>query len=91
MNVQGPASSWPARPAASAPPARPADAPAAGGPADPAAGAPAPAPATLWELLTPEERAFFAREQSLGPLSYSPGRPRAAADAPLGGRLDVRG
>lgn len=48
----------------------------------------------LWSVLTGEERAFFARAGSLGPLTY--GRATAAAQAPTppavrGGRLDVRG
>jgi hypothetical protein len=53
----------------------------------------APQPAeSLWDVLTPEEREFFARQAELGPVTY--GRPRRGtteAQAPLGGRLDVRG
>lgn len=55
--------------------------------------APAAAPrgeATLWDVLTPEERAFFAQQASLGPLSYGPRRAAEAALAPLGQRVDVR-
>jgi hypothetical protein len=47
---------------------------------------------SLWDVLTPEEREFFARQAELGPVTY--GRPRRGADvpqAPLGRRLDVRG
>lgn len=47
---------------------------------------------TLWSVLTGEERNFFAKTASLGPLTY--GRIKAAAmPAPpsvRGGRLDVR-
>jgi hypothetical protein len=57
---------------------------------------PAEAPAgtdpTLWSVLTNEERNFFAKTASLGPLTY--GRIKSAApSAPpsvRGGRLDVR-
>jgi hypothetical protein len=45
-------------------------------------------PVSLWEILTPEERAFFAEQAALGPLSYAPGA--APALAPTGQRLDVR-
>ncbi len=51
----------------------------------------ADAPA-LQDLLTPAEREFFARLESLGPLTYRPGAARAAVPAaPTGQRLDVRG
>lgn len=57
---------------------------------------PAEAPAgtdpTLWSVLTSEERNFFAKTASLGPLTY--GRIKAALPAAppsvRGGRLDVR-
>lgn len=57
---------------------------------------PAKAPAgtdpTLWSVLTSEERNFFAKTASLGPLTY--GRIKAATPAAppsvRGGRLDVR-
>lgn len=57
---------------------------------------PAEAPAgtdpTLWSVLTTEERNFFAKTASLGPLTY--GRIKAAMPAAppsvRGGRLDVR-
>jgi hypothetical protein len=47
----------------------------------------------LWEVLTTEERSYFAKMQMLGPLTY--GRPSNAAPAsetPMGrgGRLDVK-
>ncbi len=46
----------------------------------------------LWSVLTSEERAFFAKTASLGPLTY--GRIKASAQpvapAPRGVRLDVR-
>jgi hypothetical protein len=79
---------------------------APGGAAAPA-GAPAAEPPAgtdpeLWSVLTGDERAFFARAASTGPLTY--GRISAGvhalqgnplAGAPLagarGGRLDVRG
>ena len=57
---------------------------------------PAEAPAgtdpTLWSVLTSEERNFFAKTASLGPLTY--GRIKAVTHAAppsvRGGRLDVR-
>lgn len=57
---------------------------------------PAEAPAgtdpTLWSVLTNDERNFFAKSASLGPLTY--GRIKAgtnvAPPAVRGGRLDVR-
>jgi hypothetical protein len=49
----------------------------------------------LWQVLTAEERAYFAKITSMGPLTY--GRPTQAAptgnnEAPAvrGGRIDVR-
>jgi hypothetical protein len=47
----------------------------------------------LWQVLTSEERAYFARLTSLGPLTY--GRPASSpvsSETPLdrGGRIDVR-
>jgi hypothetical protein len=68
----------------------------------PAAEPPAGTDPELWSVLTGDERAFFARAASTGPLTY--GRISAGvhalqgnplAGAPLagarGGRLDVRG
>ena len=47
---------------------------------------------SLWELLTPEERDFFAQQESLGPLTYRPGAAKPAAPAaPVGRRIDVKG
>ena len=61
---------------------------AAAAPASPAA-----APASLWDALTVEERAFFLQAADLGPLTYAPGA-GAAADpgepAPRGQRIDLR-
>jgi hypothetical protein len=84
-----------------APAARPAGAPTGGAaPArDDAATAAASAPArppvgeaSLWDLLTPEERAFFTQQAALGPLSYRPdGAARAGAPLPTGRHIDVRG
>ena len=55
--------------------------------------APAGTDPELWKVLTAEERSFFARMGSSGPLTY--GRQAVAASAPQapmvrGGRLDVR-
>jgi hypothetical protein len=98
MSVQGP-SSLPFRPFV---PAAPASSRAASGAAARSASSPAapaaeaPAESSLWELLTADEREFFAQQASLGALTY--GRSRAAAAggapanaAPIGQRLDVRG
>lgn len=90
MKVDGPSFPLPpslARPAA---PASRAEAPPRAA-AEEAAPAAAPrAEATLWDVLTPEERAFFAQQASLGPLSYGPRRGADASLAPLGQRVDVR-
>lgn len=63
---------------------------AAATPAAPAAGN----GATLWDLLTPEEQAFFSRQDTLGALTYGPGaasrQSRDTNPAPLGGRIDVK-
>lgn len=54
--------------------------------------APAGTDPSLWSVLTSEERNFFAKTASLGPLTY--GRIKAATHAAppsvRGGRLDVR-
>lgn len=75
----------PARPAAPAPAA----VPASGAKPSTAAGA------SLWNLLTPEEQEFFARQSELGALTYGPSgsgqSAKQAGRAPLGGRIDVRG
>ena len=59
----------------------------------PSADEPVPAGSdpVLWSILTSEERAFFARQAALGPIHYGPRSTPPASDAPLGGRIDVRG
>ncbi len=94
MNVQGPVPHL-ARvlPAAAPAPARPAAAPArsertAGAADTPAAGA----QASFWDLLTPEEREFFAQQSALGPVTYGPRSTcRAPQPGPVGQRVDVKG
>lgn len=45
----------------------------------------------LWKVLTADERAFFAREDAMGPLSYGH-RITAGPTIPArGGRLNLRG
>jgi hypothetical protein len=47
---------------------------------------------TLWDVLTPEERAFFEERSAAGTWTY--GRAGSRADAPqgpTGSRIDVRG
>ncbi len=63
----------------------------------PSAVIPAEAPAgtdpELWSVLTSEERAYFARTASTGPLTYSKMMTqgdRPTAGLPRGGRVDVR-
>ncbi len=86
MNVQGPASPFdrigpvhlPVRPAVPAP----------------RTGAPAPVAqeSSFLDLLTAEEREFFAQQSALGPLTYGPRTARpGAAPGPLGQRVDVKG
>ncbi len=54
----------------------------------------APPPGTdpeLWSVLTTEERAYYAKAQSMGPLTYRPGTASSPTAPPVrGGRLDVR-
>lgn len=80
----------PAHPPAAAPPAAPVQAPGAEGslPVEPPPGT----DPALWSVLTSEERVFFARVRSLGPLTYAPGSrvESQAQPLPRGGRLDVR-
>lgn len=72
-------------------PVVPVSRPAATSASPAAAGAPADAPA-LWDLLTPEEQAFFAAQSSRGPLTYRPGRRAVPALAPpTGQRVDRKG
>jgi hypothetical protein len=49
------------------------------------------AASSLQDVLTDEERAYFAQLESLGPVTYGP-RARAAGvpTAPVGQRIDVR-
>ena len=86
MNVQGPGSPFqritppqvPVRPAVPAP----------------RAGAPAPVAqeSAFLDLLTAEEREFFAQQTALGPLTYGPRSARPdATPGPLGQRIDVKG
>jgi hypothetical protein len=44
----------------------------------------------FWSVLTTEERIFFARLQSLGPLTYGPRSAAPKAALARGGRLDVK-
>jgi len=46
----------------------------------------------LWKVLTAEERSFFARMSSGGPLTYGRQAATGGPQAPMvrGGRLDVR-
>ncbi len=56
-----------------------------------AAAAPQGTDPELWSVLTGEERTFFAKVGSLGPLTY--GRVMQAQNAPpsiRGGRLDIK-
>lgn len=78
--IAAPATTQAARPAASRPAAQAAPA--------------APADGSLWEMLTAEERDFFAQQASLGNITYGRGAQAAGAakaQAPMGQRLDVRG
>jgi hypothetical protein len=54
--------------------------------------APAGTDPELWKVLTTEERAFFARMGTGGPLTYGRQATPAGPQAPMvrGGRLDVR-
>ena len=45
----------------------------------------------LWGVLTSEERSFFARARSMGPLTYGPGMSNdSAPGVRLGGRIDLK-
>jgi hypothetical protein len=89
MNVQGPG--LPSiRIAPPQVPARP-PAPPAPAPRTDASAPAAPAPSFL-DLLTSEEREFFAQQTALGPLTYGPRSARPGAEpGPLGQRIDVKG
>lgn len=45
----------------------------------------------LWKVLTADERAFFAREEAMGPLSYGHRIASAPSMPARGGRLNLRG
>ena len=98
-NVGGVQTKPPQQPAnqspASVPALRPAQAPNAAAPS--AAAVPSQAPAgtdpELWNVLSSEERVFFAKLGAMGPLTY--GRVLSQAQQPSapsarGGRLDVK-
>jgi hypothetical protein len=56
------------------------------------ASAPAPPEPSFLDLLTAEEREFFAQQTELGPLSYGPRSARpGVTPGPLGQRIDVKG
>jgi hypothetical protein len=57
------------------------------------ANAAAPEAASLWDLLTPEERTFFQQLATVGKLTYgmSTKSDDSANAAPIGQRIDVRG
>jgi hypothetical protein len=67
------------------PKAEPASTPAAAKPA-------AARSSALREVLTDEERAYFAQLESMGPVTYGLGKGRTASlpNAPLGQRIDAR-
>jgi hypothetical protein len=47
---------------------------------------------SLWDLLTPEERDFFTKAATMGPLTYRPGgKTNVGGVAPTGQRIDVKG
>lgn len=47
--------------------------------------------ASLWDVLSPEERAFFADSATLGALTYRPGgRTPESLSAPVGARIDLQ-
>ncbi len=93
MNAIGPKPFATRVPAVATP--RPAGAPGRAATDEATTAAPARPPAgeaTLWDVLTPEEREFFAQQTALGPLTYRPdGAARAGAPAPTGRRIDVKG
>ena len=45
----------------------------------------------LWKVLTSDERAFFAREDAMGPLSYGHRIASTPSLPARGGRLNLRG
>jgi hypothetical protein len=97
MNVSGPGSIPAAYrlPPVARPPATKPAVEVGHAPAAPATTAAADVPPgsdpALWAILTSEERAFFTQQAALGPIHYGPRSAATAPDAPVGGRLDVRG
>ena len=55
-----------------------------------AAAAPPGTDPELWSMLTAEERDFFDKAQSLGPVTYGPNAASADPALPRGARLDLR-
>ncbi len=45
----------------------------------------------LWKVLTADERAFFARDEAMGPLSYGTRIAQNPSMPSRGGRLNLRG
>lgn len=98
MNVSGPASTFtPSATSSVRPPVARANADP-GAAANPTRAAESNATArsgqteSLWDLLTPEERDFFTRAATMGPLTYRPtGKTHLGDVAPTGQRIDVRG
>jgi hypothetical protein len=97
MNINGPLfppGTFPAGALTGTRPARPSAANATGDASNPspASAAPPQAAAGLWDVLTEEERAFFAEQAAIGPLTYGPGRTSSGpAPAPTGQRVDRTG
>lgn len=64
-------------------------------PAAPATPAASNGEVSLWDVLTPEEKSFFAQQSQMGPLTYGPRANGATASQspalPRGQRIDVRG
>lgn len=59
--------------------------------AAPPEAAPTGQDATLWDILTDEERSFFLARTALGPLTYGRGTGHHdTPSAPVGQRIDVR-
>ena len=58
----------------------------------PSASASSASTPSLWDMLTPDEQAFFSRQAQMGPLTYGRGGNSSApaTDAPVGQRVDVR-
>jgi hypothetical protein len=52
--------------------------------------APAGTDPAFWSVLTTEERMFFSKMQSLGPLTYGPASVPPKAAMARGGRIDLK-